>query len=164
LEQHRGRRHHKQPPPLTIEQILAWADAHRRRTGRFPSVTSGDVEGVEGENWSAIHLALRHGSRGLPAGWSLARLLAKHRGHRPGAQKRRLTIGQILAWADIHYRRAGRFPNAAAGKVYGVDDETWLAIDAALQRSGRGLPGGSSLHRLLVEFRGKPMQARERNT
>ncbi len=114
LAKHDRKRHHTQPPRLTIEQILEWADAHCRRTGRFPSVDSGDVEGVEGENWSAIHVALGRGSRGLPAGGSLARLLAEQRGHRPGAQKRRLAIGQILAWADVHYRRTGRFPNAGA--------------------------------------------------
>ena len=109
LAKHDRKRHHTQPPRLTIEQILEWADAHCRRTGRFPSVDSGDVEGVEGENWSAIHVALGVAAGGCrpdgrwPACWR------SKRGHRPGAQKRRLAIGQILAWADVHYGQPADF-------------------------------------------------------
>ena len=33
--EHRGVRNHRNLPPLTIEQILAWADAHKAATGRL---------------------------------------------------------------------------------------------------------------------------------
>jgi hypothetical protein len=61
--------------PLTVEQILAWADRHRRRTGRWPSADSGPVLDAPGETWGALNLALWNGHRGLPRRLSLARLL-----------------------------------------------------------------------------------------
>jgi hypothetical protein len=65
-------------PPLTVEQILAWADAHYARTGRWPHKGSGPVEGAPGEVWGNINSALSRGHRGLPWGTSLIRLLARH--------------------------------------------------------------------------------------
>jgi hypothetical protein len=70
-------------PRLTVAQILAWADAHRRRTGRWPGQTSGPVAGVPGQTWAAVVEALRRGLRGLPEGDTLARLLARERGVAP---------------------------------------------------------------------------------
>jgi hypothetical protein len=66
-------------PPLTVEQILAWADAHHARIGRWPSVHSGPVAGPEGETWAAVNSALAKGLRGLPGGDSLSRLLQRER-------------------------------------------------------------------------------------
>jgi hypothetical protein len=72
-------------PPLTVEQILAWADAHHTRTGTWPTAWSGSVANAPGETWGALDQSLYHGRRGLPRGGSLARLLARHRRqHRPG--------------------------------------------------------------------------------
>jgi hypothetical protein len=71
-------------PPLSVRQILAWADAHFARTGDWPRTTSGPVRGARGERWRAIDLALRQGSRGLPGGDSLGRLLHRLRGAPPG--------------------------------------------------------------------------------
>jgi hypothetical protein len=65
-------------PELTIAKVLRWADAHHRRTGRWPSAISGPVRGVRGETWQAINLALYNGHRGLPGDDSLARLLVRH--------------------------------------------------------------------------------------
>ena len=69
-------------PPLTVQQVLAWADAHHARTGRRPHAKSGPVEGAPGESWGNIDDALDAGYRGLPGGDSLARLLNRHRGRR----------------------------------------------------------------------------------
>jgi hypothetical protein len=65
-------------PPLTVEQILAWADAHYPRTGTWPQAGSGPVADAPGENWSAIDYALRRGYRGLPGDSSLSWLLAQN--------------------------------------------------------------------------------------
>src|SRR5579871_3978469 len=70
------------PPPHTIPQILAWADEHKKLTGRWPIATSGPIAGTLTENWNAIDAALRVGLRGLPGGSSLAQLLAEHHGVR----------------------------------------------------------------------------------
>ena len=64
---------------LTEAQILAWADAHKKRTGRRPNAGSGAVLGAALETWAALDVVLRHGGRGLPVGSSLARLLEERR-------------------------------------------------------------------------------------
>jgi hypothetical protein len=65
--------------PLTVEQILVWAEAHFARTGKWPSSSSGEVVGVPGRHWGTIDRALRDGVGGLPGRDSLARLLVRHR-------------------------------------------------------------------------------------
>jgi hypothetical protein len=77
-------------PNLTAASILRWADAHRRRTGKWPSPASGPLADVPGESWQAINNALHRGCRGLPGGDSLARLLVR-RGRRP-------VMGAAGAW------------------------------------------------------------------
>jgi DNA-binding CsgD family transcriptional regulator len=64
------------PPakPLTIEQIIAWAEDHHQRTGKWPTQTSGPVLAAPGETWAAINQALRSGLRGLPRS-SLSKVL-----------------------------------------------------------------------------------------
>jgi hypothetical protein len=66
-------------PPLTVEQILAWADAHRGRTGLWPHAKSGPIPEAPGLTWGAVNMALHGGYRGLPGGDSLSRLLGQHR-------------------------------------------------------------------------------------
>jgi hypothetical protein len=60
-------------------QILAWADAHHDRTGKWPSHRSVLVSDVVDETWSGIDTALRLGYCGFPGGDTLARLLDRHR-------------------------------------------------------------------------------------
>jgi hypothetical protein len=74
-------------PSLTVEQILAWADAYRARTGGWPTADSSLVTGEEGDTWAAINTALAQGHRGLPGGDTLARLLRRERGK--GERRRR---------------------------------------------------------------------------
>jgi hypothetical protein len=162
LAEHRGR----QPggkSRLSIRQILEWADAHCQRTGDWPVAHAGPVHDAPSENWLAIDCALRDGLRGLRRHRSLARLLEKHRGRRHRKQPPPLSIEQILAWADAHRRRTGRYANLGSGAVYDAEDENWEAINSALKTGARGLPLGWTLHRLLVKYRGKPPGKREQN-
>jgi hypothetical protein len=73
-------RHRPGLPPLTVAQILAWADAYRARTGAWPGVRSGPVDGSAPETWWGVDLALRRGWRGLPGGDNLPGLLSRERG------------------------------------------------------------------------------------
>jgi len=154
LAQKRGVRNRLALPPLTITQVLAWADRYHAKKGRWPAANSGPVEGVPDESWSSIEAALRQGHRGLPGGSSIARLLAEKRGVRNRAASPRLTIPQVLAWADACHAKTGRWPTLDSGPVEGVPDEKWSNINSALQQGHRGLPGGSSIARLLAERRG----------
>jgi hypothetical protein len=87
LREERGRRNRSQAPPLGAEQILHWADAHFRRTGRWPTARSGPVGGAPGESWTAIQSALWAGHRGLPGGETLERLLRRHGRGVPGRRR-----------------------------------------------------------------------------
>jgi hypothetical protein len=150
LDEKRGVPNKRGLPPLNIGTILAWADAHHARTGRWPSASSGPVVGVPDETWNIINCALYRGCRDLPGGSTVARLLAKRR----GVVRDPLTVPQILAWADAYHERTGEWPMTTSGRVEGTARETWCAIDRALRRGSRGLTGGSSLSALLIRDRG----------
>jgi hypothetical protein len=154
LDEHRGVRNSQQLPALSDAQILAWADAHYERNGNWPRVLDGPIEDAPGETWSGVQNALRAGLRGLPGSSSLAALLSQQRGKSHLKNRPPLTIDQILAWADEHHQRVARWPNAQAGLVWAAPGETWAGINAALNRSMRGLRGNSSLATLLEEHRG----------
>jgi hypothetical protein len=160
LAQQRGARNRLATPPLSVEQILAWADAYHRRTGRWPINTSGSIPGTVGETWRTVDKALRRGTRGLRGRSSLFLVLARHRGLRPGRRRPPLSIKQIMAWADDHHRRTGRWPTSVSGPVAVAKGETWGALELALREGYRGLPAGLSLHRLFVEQRGALAVAR----
>jgi hypothetical protein len=142
-------------PTLTVGRILAWADAYHETTGQWPTRHSGPIRGVYGESWSGLDDDLRVGRRGLPGGSTLARLLAEQRGLRNAHTIPRLTVEQILAWADAHRAAFGRWPGQGSGPVHGAPGERWRAINSALTEGWRGLPGGSTLVRVLVEHRGR---------
>jgi hypothetical protein len=154
LAQHRGYRNRKQLPKLTEEQILAWAGAHHDRTGKWPSAKSGPIVDAPGETWLAADMALRHSRRGLPGGSSLALLLAEKRGVRNIWTRPNYSREQILAWADSHRVRTGRWPHTESGPIPELTGENWAAVDRALKRGLRGLPAGSSLAKLLAVERG----------
>ena len=132
-------------PPLTRKQILRWADAHFLQTGKWPTQFSGPIRDAPEESWAAVNTILMRGGRGLPGGSSLARLLAKYRGKRNRADLPPLSRKRIRAWAGSHFQRTGTWPTRASGAVTDAMGEMWKAIDSALRRGHRGLPGGSSL-------------------
>jgi hypothetical protein len=145
----RGVRNIQDLPPLTQQQILAWAEAHHTRTGAWPTENSGPIHGAPGEVWGHVNQALRDGKRGLAGGDTLARLLARERGARNRTSLPRLTVAQILGWADAHRCRTGRWPTGDSGPIAEAAGETWCAVHMALVQGGRGLKGGSTLARLL---------------
>jgi len=149
----------KSKPPLSIPQILQWADAHRRRTGEWPAVRSGPIVGAPGETWRAIDNVLYVGQRGLEGGSSLARLLAQRRGARNDKALPKLTIAQILRWVDEYHRRTGDWPGVRSGPIAGSGGESWGTIDRALQNGSRGLRR-SSLPRFLAKHRNARKGAR----
>lgn len=149
----RKRRHKGMPPSLTESQILAWADAHQRRTGEWPIKFSGPVHGVKGESWNAVDHSLRIGRRGLPGNSSLAQLLEARRGVRNVRAVPDLAVEQVLAWADDHRARTGAWPTRESGPIPGTVGETWGAVAQALVVGGRGLGEPSSLARLLASHR-----------
>jgi hypothetical protein len=146
-------------PPLTVAQILEWADHHHTQTGSWPKCCSGPVLANKNERWRNIDNALRYGLRGVgEPGSSLARLLAEHRGVRNLKDLPPLTGTQIEAWAREHHGRNGEWPHADSGPVAAAPGEDWFNVDAALIQGLRGLPGGDTLARLLARQLGVPIR------
>src|SRR5690242_6336598 len=112
-------------PPLTVAQILAWADDHYRRTGGWPKEDSGPVPANLNEKWMNVANALRLGLRGLPGRDSLAKLLDRERGVRNVRDLPRLTEGVILLWATAHQQRTGSWPTEDSGPITGTNGEVW---------------------------------------
>jgi hypothetical protein len=154
LARERGARNHKALPPLDEQEILAWVKDHKARNGTWPNLHSGPISTAPGETWAAIEAALHDGGRGLPGGSSLGKLLAQRLGARTKAGVPKLTVRLILRWADEHHARTGHWPHTGSGSVQVAPGEHWKAIDTALRLGVRGLPGGSSLPRLLARRRG----------
>ncbi len=127
------------PPPLTLRQVLDWADLHKARTGHWPRIEEkpGDVIGAPGERWRNIDSARRQGCRGFPGGDSLARLLARKRGVPNKSDRPPLTEAMIAAWARAHFRARGAWPpppHRAGGRSSGRD------LEGYRQRPLRGRP------------------------
>jgi hypothetical protein len=150
LVEHRGPEARPRPARLTLQQILAWADAHHAATGEWPKATSGAIAAAPADTWGKIELALRQQGRGLKGKTSLARLLAEHRGKRHPDDVPRLTLDQILAWADLHHAATGEWPTPFSGPVAAAPGETWSRIQGALYQGSRGLPGGTTLPQVLA--------------
>jgi hypothetical protein len=140
-------------PVLSVPQILAWAEEYYRLHNTWPKRTSGEILGSLGETWFKIDKALRNGTRGLPGGSSLARLLEEHFGVRNKAHLPRLSNRLILHWCDHHHEEKKEWPTKDSGPVPGQPGETWANVDAALRQGLRGLRGGSSLAQLLAKHR-----------
>lgn len=154
LTRERAVRNKSDLPRLTVTQVRVWAQAHQRRTGEWPRVKSGAIE-AGGETWSGVNAALMVGMRGLPGGDSLARLLARECGRRNPAAVPSLTMKKIREWVRQHHAVTGQWPKYTSGPVIGVPGETWGAVDNALHKGRRGLPGGSSVAKVVDGFRMK---------
>jgi hypothetical protein len=149
LEEKRGVRNRMRLPKFTIRKILDWTIAHRERTGTWPTNLSGPVLDAPGESWRAVDTALRKGARGLKGGSSLFQLLREHHRVRLHRRIQAITTDQILEWADAWFARRHKPPTRISGPIPGTRGITWGAAGQMLVDGYRGLPGGSSLSRLL---------------
>jgi hypothetical protein len=76
------------------------------------------------------------------------RRLRAQRGGRLSHQT--LSPQRILRAAEAYHAAMGRWPTSRSGPISGIPGETWSTINRALVRGLRGLPGGSSLARLMA--------------
>ena len=116
-------------------------------------MSSGPVIGAPGEQWGNIDYALHMGRRGLPGGLSLGQHIGQTLDPTGRAVRPKLTVEQILVWADAHLASHGRWPFATSDANAGAPGETWKNIDSALRHGTRGLPGGLSLRKLFIQYR-----------
>ncbi len=105
---------------------------------------------------------MEHRRLGSPLWWTrssqgfVTPAAAGERGVRNPYDLPRLTIREILWWADAHFARVGRWPSSRSGPIADSPGETWKGIDSALRRGRRGLAAGRSLATLLEQRRTKP--------
>ena len=167
LQRERGVRNKHGLPPLTEDGILAWAEAHHDRTERWPHENSGYISDAPGERRYNVNASLREGSRGLPGGDTLSRLLFRRFGWAvldprttAAPELPPLTPRKIRAWRRGHRELTGRWPGPKSGAVAGAPGETWKAIDLAMLDGLRGLPPGGSLAELLRRMGAAPAKHR----
>jgi hypothetical protein len=125
-----GKRGPKSKPPLTVAQILSWADAWHARTGAWPHKHDGPIPGA-GLKWLTVDNALNAGARSLPGKDTLARLLARKRGvaaacRRPSGDPGKVRLARRL-------RSSGQ-TLAAIGQRLGVSRQ---AVHGMLRRAAR---------------------------
>ena len=99
---------------LSVGLIMTWARAWRKRTGRWPSVRSGQIPGQDGLTWRTVNEVLRSGRAGRPAGTNLSLL---RRVGPESAEALPLTVQEILEWADDHHKQTGKWPASTSGRV-----------------------------------------------
>jgi hypothetical protein len=116
LHQHRGVRHRGKLPRLTVKQIQAWAQEHRKRTGRNPSPDSRPIAAAPGETWKAVHVALCQGLRGLPGGSTLASVVGPVR--QPGTPRRRTRVTGSMTAGDATDRHRSDTDNKEKRRLH----------------------------------------------
>lgn len=153
-----GVRNHMNLPRLTEEYISDRISDHHELLGKYPSARCRKqvVGGYEGDTWSGYNASLAQGLRGLPGGSSLAKLLSDRFGVRNIQDLPRLDENQIVSLAECHFNSTGNWPNRRSGYVIGGSTgDTWGGYESALHKGGRGLPGGSSLAKLLAPLKNR---------
>src|SRR5262249_40977985 len=147
-------------PALSVDQIVAGADAFNERTGEWPKQKHWPevIPASGGETWGNVIQAIAKGLRSFPGRGTLFDLLAKHRGVRNVGHLPPLTPMQILMWVDAYYAAHGEWPTCRCPQqaIPDTGGERWFNVDQALRKGLRGLPGGSSLPRLLAKHRNVP--------
>ncbi len=138
----------KNLPPLSLKQILSWADAYFEKYGTWPDATSGPIDGTN-ENWKYIEHWLNYGTRGFAGGYSLVSLLRHERGVISRAIPTKLNITKVLRWVANYRSEHGGWPTSASGVIPGTG-ATWNEVDTALKNGLLGLPRGSSLPSLIA--------------
>lgn len=126
LRERLGRRGQSRKPHLDVRRILRWADAHYRRTGRWPNRLSGPIKETHRETWGQIDGVLSAGGRGIEGKTTLARLLRAHRG---------AGVRVHLPWTAAEEAQLGTMPDAELAQRLG------RSLEAVRQRRrARGIP------------------------
>jgi len=140
-------------PSLTIVKIQAAITAFHKDQGTHPNEKSGDATAYFGypETWSAVQAAAYHGVRGLPGGSTLI-TIAREMGLVKG--KPPLNMPLVKKAISSFYKEHGIHPNGASGDAtaYFGYSETWGAVQSALKKGYRGLPGGKTLVEVAIQM------------
>jgi hypothetical protein len=134
---------------LTEGLIKQWIRAEYEKTKRWPLASDGDVlvDGVA-EKWCNLHLNLLQGRRGLPGGRRLVDLVEEVRTELGQPSTRTMEDVRQLIWQ--HYCDRKEWPHFKSKlPVPGGLFTSWNALNQALSVGRFGLPGGSSLAKVV---------------
>src|SRR5262249_8361084 len=126
------------------------SQAHRQRGTLVPGTEPWTAEEDEAVRTMTPADAVEATGRPLTAVWARRRVLGLPDGRsaRP-VRGEPLSDAQILGWARIFREAKGKWPSADSPPEHLPEGESWKRLDVSLRRGQRGLPGGSSLSRLL---------------
>jgi superfamily II DNA or RNA helicase len=154
LETERGARNIRSLPPLKSKNVVKWAERYFKKHKQWPTPASGQIDGApDGETWMRVIGAVQQGLRGLEKRTSLNALLREHGRNAESnrALRLKLTKEKILELLRDYHERTGEWPGELT-----KDPElektglNWRKVDRALREGARGLPGSSSIAKLLA--------------
>ena len=140
-----ARQPHRELPDLSEIRVLDWADAFFATHGDWPRWDSGPIPGSSGETWYSVSAAFVLGQRGIRPARSLASFFAHHERVRCNLEGRRLTVGQIMAWAKTWPSEPADGPGVRSGPIPGQGGLTWYAVSKVVWMGLAGRPAGTSL-------------------
>src|SRR5262249_1251082 len=120
------------------------------------SQAKGESAGPVGEGTAAKQVGRRARSRsaGRTPAADPDRRARRPAGDRGGGERPPgLSEERILAWAEAHQARTENWPTVVSGAIDEAPGETWREVDRAMRFGLRGLPGYSSLARLVARAR-----------
>lgn len=141
--------HFSEQKALTEENIVKSMVIYHEQTGKWPtSITSGKAPGLGDHTWGSLNSSLKRGSHGLSvSGSSIPKLLNKYL-----SERKNLTEDLIWEVAQEWLKQTGKWPNiGVVGKINHLKNMTWALVNKSLKEGLHGLPGGSSLLKLLTE-------------
>ncbi len=140
--------------PITEQQIFKAGEESLKIYGRIPTAHSKEsVSGHPKETWMGLNRALHIGGRGLQAGSSLAKIFKPLREAHGPFPHSPLTVDEIGRAGCEFHRQYGRWPRSTSQEpAPGLPDDSWNALNYALNRGLRGLPRGLSLARIFEDL------------
>jgi hypothetical protein len=128
---------------LTYKIIIEYVMTHHDLCNKYPVSSSKWIIEKNKDSWQAIDMALRHGQRNLKQlEGGLSRLLEdsglkRQRGKSYPSRKKLIEI--INTYKNKHLKN--KYPTKESGKIDGVLDMTWSAINEALKKGAiKGTP------------------------
>jgi hypothetical protein len=144
-----------QATPQSVARFCKRAEASYARPMLAQDRQRADREAPLGCNWRQVDTCRRIGLRSLPSGSSLAQLFAEQRGYRNLSALPRLTVAQILRWADASHCLTREWPLIESGPAPEArHGDTWRLINLALREGLRGLRTRCALAQQLTWRRG----------
>jgi len=132
--------------PLTLSRVKNIILTYFNEMGTPPTINSGDIPDLS-LSWKTLDADLRQGLKGLPKGYSLARLCKEMKLE---TSSEALTLGQITKAILAYYNETGKIPVEISGNAFNWFGFciSWQTIGNKLRYGSKNIPGNTSLEKL----------------